>query len=178
MARRNNMKESLTERALEFEKSTSPSQVLSPYEIYKDPDKYEKYLRQKAEVMGVKLTYVPNFFCDLNGSGRAITVGKSGRKYLGKPVFEPFTEIIFQGSSPLSKVHELTHAEQRLINPTWEGTSLSQIEIEASERALRVGRGIGHLYPGSIINQNINLTIHRFLNLFRAKIAAGGIMSL
>lgn len=142
---------------------TTRPRGLSSFAVYQDPVIYESYLRGEAERNGIKLRHKRSLWHTLNGAGVTVTVGESGRKYLGAPVLEPIKEIYYTGWSLLAKVHELTHVEQRLINPERWGASLSQIEIEASERALRAGGWRCLLYPISSLNQIINLARFRIL---------------
>lgn len=133
--------------------------ALSPFEIYRDPDLYEKYLRTMAKEAGIELEHRFSLRDILGFSGRTLTIGVSGRVYKAEPVNEPIAKIIYYGRTPPARIHELTHVEQRLRNPTRQGTSLEEIEIQALERSLEATGG--WKFPLNTFNQLGYLAYYR-----------------
>lgn len=132
---------------------------LAPFEIYKDPDSYEASLREMAKAAGIELEHGFSIRYLFGFSGKTLTIGQSGRVYKAETVNEPIAKIIYYGRTPPVRIHELTHVEQRLRNPTWQGTSLEEIEIQALERSLKATGG--WKFPLNTFNQLSYLAYYR-----------------
>ena len=94
----------------------------------------------------------------LNGAGQTITYGESGQKYLAEGCSEKITHIVIYAFWQSVLAHELTHVEQRLNNPTRKDTTLAELEIAASIRALQMTKGIA--YPLCTFNELINIMVY------------------
>ena len=98
---------------------------------------YRRQLSQLAQAQNIELCIKRTLYWTITGGGRTYAYTQQG-KYYQEPVpsGETVHTIIVWCGANLGEYHELRHAEQRLTNPHWHGTTLAQLELEATQKAL------------------------------------------
>lgn len=126
--------------------------------MQKEAEEYLAQVMSLAQQKGIRLSFPALGLREIvSGAGSTVAVGKSGITYKNIPMLEPVAEIIIKAGTPGVLIHELDHAEKRIVDPSWKENSLADLEIGAVLHSLYVTKGFD--YPMATVNQLLSLAI-------------------